>query len=102
MCMHTRPQVRVTSRSTSDKKEKSVKLRHLIVVLAAILMLSAHAAPADDVQAAVKRLANAGYTWSIVSEHKSGDFKFSVSQHGKIDKDGVAVFARTIGGNDTQ
>lgn len=81
-----------------------MKLRHLIVgcVTAFALSAAAHAAPADDLQAAAKKLAAAGYTWQNVSEHTSGDTKFSVTRRGKIDKDGVALFTHTLAGNDTQ
>jgi hypothetical protein len=102
--LRLRAQVLILTRAV-QRKEKVVKLGHLIVGFAIALVAidtTLSAAPADDLQSAVKKLAAAGYTWQAVSEHTAGDSKFSVTRRGKIDKDAVAVFTHTLAGNDTQ
>ncbi len=82
-----------------------MKLRHLIIGCATVLALNAtvsQAAPADDVQAASKKLTEAGYTWQLATENNAGGNNFSISQHGKIDKDSIALITFTFGDNDTQ
>src|SRR3954467_1982008 len=81
-----------------------MKLRHLIVGCTAVLALNviAHAAPAEDVQSASKKVSDAGYTWESVTENNAGGNNFSITQHGKIDKDAVALITYTFGDNETQ
>jgi hypothetical protein len=81
-----------------------MKLCHLIVGCATVLALNsfAHASPADDVQAASKKLSEAGYTWEAATENNTGGNNFSITQHGKIDKDAVALITYTFGDNETQ
>jgi len=86
------------------KQEESMKLRHLIVGCTAVLALNAiaNAAPAEDVQAATKKLSDGGYTWESVTENNAGGNNFSITQHGKIDKDSVALITYMFGDNETQ
>src|SRR4051812_14128700 len=81
-----------------------MKLRHLIVGCTAVLALNviAHAAPADDVQSASKKVSDAGYTWESVTENNAGGKNFSITPHGKKDKDAVALITYTFGDNETQ
>src|SRR5215207_2585604 len=81
-----------------------MKLRHLIVGCATVLAFTAlaHAAPADDVQAAAKKLTDSGYSWQTATENNAGGNNFQMSQSGKIGKDAVAVITFTFGDNDTQ
>ena len=81
-----------------------MKLRHLIVGCATVLALNvvAHAAPADDVKAAAKKLSDSGYSWEQVTDNNAGGNNFSMTQTGKIDKDSVALITYTFGDNDTQ
>ena len=81
-----------------------MKLHHLIVGCAAVLALNAiaHAAPAEDVKSAAKKVTDSGFTWEAVTENNSGGNNFSMTQHGKVDKEGVALITYTFGDNETQ
>jgi len=85
-------------------QEEFMKLQHLIIGCATVLAFNAiaKAAPAEDVQAATKKLSDGGYTWESVTENNAGGNNFSITQHGKIDKDSVALITYTFGDNETQ
>jgi hypothetical protein len=101
---HVRERCTFPSTSGIPVTEEPMKLRNLIVGCATVLAFNAfvHAAPADDVQAAAKKLTDSGYTWQTASENNAGGNGFQMSQAGKIGKDSIAVITYTFGDNDTQ
>jgi hypothetical protein len=68
--------------------------------LAALVAVVAHAAPADDVSAAAKKLADApNYAWTRTQEVANSQFNFGPSE-GATEKDGFTVTKASFNGND--
>ena len=82
--------------------------KHLVIGCAAVLTSAAivQAAPADDVQAAAKKLTESGYSWKTSSENAGGGGGGGGGgrggQTGKIDKDGVAMMTLTMRDSEVQ
>ena len=80
-------------------------LKHFVIGCVAVLAAASfvRAAPADDVQAAAKKLTESGYSWETASENNAdGGGGFRGAQTGKMGKDGTAVVTYTFGENDTE